>query len=416
MTEAATAPVGKILTKSFVLLFGVRFLTRIVELMNSTVIPLYITDRGYSMTVAGLVSTLYLYSSMWPRPFIGPILDKKGRWLCVFASTALLGGIFGAYAALLPMAAFVLLRVVQGVANCGQSTAINCMFTDIIPPARMTEGIGYYGIAGTLASSVGPALVLFFIDGFSYTTCFAAMSVLCAAAACFMFAIRDAKKLPPVLATERDAVDKETAVPKTKQRLTWRSFVAMEALLPSAIMGGYVFCNMAVPIYIAVLGRERTIENLALYFAVGPWAGVAARLTVGWLARRFGDIPVTVVSLAAIAATMMGTYASHTIFPLVLCGIIYNYFHTVVYTTIKSVTVRRAKPEGRGANMATFMMIMDIGQGAGATVWGIIGTAVGVGMIYPLCAVCTLAVMLCVIFLLKPNMEQYQNQLTEADE
>jgi len=405
MAESATAPDGKILSKSFVLLFGVRFLTRIVELMNGTVIPLYITDRGYSLTVAGLVSTLYLYSCMWPRPFIGPMLDRKGRWLCVFASTALLGVIFGAYAALLPMTVFVLLRVVQGAANCGQSTAINCMFTDIIPPARMTEGIGYYGIAGTLASSVGPTLVLFFIDGYSYTTCFTAMSALCAAAAFSMFAIKDNRKAASISTPSYEAMSKEQVAPPKKQKLTWRNFIAMEALLPSLIMGGYVFSNMAVPIYIAVLGRERAIESLALYFAVGPWAGVVARLTVGRLARRFDDIPVTIVSMAAVAATMLGIYASHTILPLVLCGISYNYFHTVVYTTVKSVTVRRAKPEERGTNMSTFMMIMDIGQGAGAMVWGIVGTAVGVGTIYPLCAICTLAVMLCVIFLLKPNMK-----------
>lgn len=54
----------------------------------------------------------------------------------------------------------VIFRVMQGFGFGISSTAIATIVTDVTPPARMLEGIGYSGVGITITTAIGPSMAL----------------------------------------------------------------------------------------------------------------------------------------------------------------------------------------------------------------------------------------------------------------
>ncbi|WP_207649523.1 hypothetical protein [Desulfitobacterium chlororespirans] len=90
--------------------------------------PVFALELGGTEAWAGMVTGMFTLASVIMRPITGfPVLCFY--FFCV-SSTALGWG--------------------------ASSTASSTIATDIIPKARMGEGMGYFGLTGTLAMAVGP--------------------------------------------------------------------------------------------------------------------------------------------------------------------------------------------------------------------------------------------------------------------
>src|SRR5699024_6380862 len=58
------------------------------------------------------------------------------------------------------------------------TTASGTIATDLIPPKRRGEGMGYFGLSGNLALAIGPALGLTLADVISFKQLFLVCSAL----------------------------------------------------------------------------------------------------------------------------------------------------------------------------------------------------------------------------------------------
>src|SRR5690606_20803772 len=66
------------------------------------------------------------------------------------------------------IAALMVLRVFHGASWAFSTTAIGTAITDIIPPARRGEGLGWFGMAMTVAMAIGPMLGIWVLQHYSF--------------------------------------------------------------------------------------------------------------------------------------------------------------------------------------------------------------------------------------------------------
>src|SRR5699024_6540451 len=80
----------------------------------------------------------------------------------------------------------LIVRVVQGIGVGLATTATGTIVSQIIPPSRTGEGIGYFSSSVVLAQAIGPLIGILLIQYFSYTYVF--IFSLTIGIVCFLFA------------------------------------------------------------------------------------------------------------------------------------------------------------------------------------------------------------------------------------
>src|SRR5699024_914105 len=78
----------------------------------------------------------------------------------------------GSYAFIISIGVLVIMRIVQGIGWGFSTTATSTIATDLVPPERRGEGLGYFGLSGNLALAFGPALGLTLVGIISFTSLF----------------------------------------------------------------------------------------------------------------------------------------------------------------------------------------------------------------------------------------------------
>jgi MFS family permease len=126
--------------------------------------PLFIRDHGGDKAEIGLMMGAMSLASVVFRPWISRLVDRFGRKRsfvvgCVLQaglSLTYLGFMDGTLAEIrLPLLG---IRVIHGVAVAFCFTGGFTYIADIIPPYRINEGIGMFGVAGLSGMALGPAL------------------------------------------------------------------------------------------------------------------------------------------------------------------------------------------------------------------------------------------------------------------
>ncbi len=64
------------------------------------------------------------------------------------------------------VAALVAIRLISGVGFSALTTAAHAAAADLLPESRLAEGLGFYGVADTVAAAAGPAIGFFLYGHF----------------------------------------------------------------------------------------------------------------------------------------------------------------------------------------------------------------------------------------------------------
>jgi MFS family permease len=154
----------KLWTKEFILIISINLLVFIAIYILMAAMPLFIQEIGGNRLLAGLTSSLFTLGGFLARPWVGGLLDSKGRKRVLLFGSSLLFIPVICYSFVQSAYLLLFLRLVQGLAFSAVSTATLTIASDLIPGARRYEGIGYFGISNAVAMAVGPAVSLYFID------------------------------------------------------------------------------------------------------------------------------------------------------------------------------------------------------------------------------------------------------------
>ena len=383
---------NRIFTWDFWMIFLAAGLIRISYNMQNTLMPVYMDSLGFSAKAIGLGSTISTIASLFLRPFLGGVLDRYGRrklaifGTALFAAATLSCGFFGALAVLLAM------RGLQGAGFSAHTTAINTMAADVLPKERLSEGIGYMSLTGSVSHAIAPAIALLFVGagkysgGFSLSGSIGFLAVLC------VLLVRAPDVRSGKASETRNLLDR---------------MLEKKALKPTLITMILGACQSGLSTYMAVyaIGRGFDTGLISIYFTVSAVATMVARLVGGRISQRIGlKATLVVTSLLNVAGFLMIPF-SRSIWGIWIAAALLGFSYGTIYPMMNAMAVTESPSDRRGTAMATFLTGMDIGVGFGAGLWGVIIDAFGIDSMFLLSAVISVILYLISHALLLPRKQ-----------
>ena len=310
--------------------------------------PGWLEHRGAGEVEIGVLVAVMSIAAITARPFVGRLMDTRGRRLVM-----IVGGLIHVAAPLLYYAtdtlegivvpAIIGVRVVHGLAQAAMFSVLFTIAADLVPASRRAEGIAIFGVSGLLPLALGGLIGDFVIVDGDYRPLFA-ITAVCAALGWLI-------SLP---------------LPETRQGGPSRSFFAAARApeLRPLWFVGTVFA-MGLASYFVFLKtyliEEPALGTMGLFYGVYVLAAVFLRVAFGWVPERFGLVRVLVPSLglAAVGVTILAlaTGPAH----LIAAAIVLGTSHAFAFPILSALVVTRAQPDERGSAIALFTALFDLG-------------------------------------------------------
>lgn len=366
----------------------VNLIINIASIILITVLPLYTMTIGGNNFIAGLLTTLLTISACLCRPIFGKMLDSVGR-----RKVLILGlGMFGLSTLMLlashHLYILLFLRLVQGIGLSAYSTALGTILSDVVPIERLSEGVGYFGIASTVAMAIGPSIGLYITKNYSYQATYVVSCLIALSGIIFAYFIKYEKERDSGNVKQEDCVVISTASVDTLRQLKQSSFIERTALRPCFVMFFTVFAISAVFSFMPLFGLERNIDNIGLFFTFYAIAMVLSRIITGKIADRYGFTLAFIPGMIITFLLFITLSFAHSLPMVLLAAVFYGVGYGTVQPIVNAVVIKLCPPERRGAANATYYATLDIGFGLGSFVWGLVSQMYGFTAVFLICAVC----------------------------
>ncbi|WP_127589750.1 MFS transporter [Paenibacillus lautus] len=352
-------------TKPFIqMTVGMLFLFTGFYLLLPT-LPLYIKHLGGSETQVGLAAGAFTLTAVVFRPMVGGLVDRYGRrafyvWgLIFFVLSMYLYDWVGSILLLLA------LRILHGASWAFSTTSIGTVITDLIPTSRRGEGMGWYGMAMTVAMAIGPMLGTFIVSGYSFRTLFLVATGLSLIAFILAYMTRAPYQAKP--SAGRIQLVEKSVLPVTV------------AIFFLAVAYGGI--TTFLPLF-----AESIRVNPGTFFLVYAVALTLIRPFAGKLSDRFGEAAVIIPSLVVTAAALIVLSLSNGLPGLITAAILYGIGFGSAQPALQAATLRIAPENRRGAANASFMTAFDLGIGLGAILLGLVSERIGYAYLFTVTA------------------------------
>jgi MFS family permease len=336
-------------TRSFIfMIIGMFFLFTAFYMLYPT-LPLYLKEKGGNESQIGLAMGVFMLSSVFFRPLIGGLLDRVGRRPFIVLGLLIFAFAMYMYNWIDGIVLFMLLRIVHGMTWAVSTTSISTAITDLIPTSRRGEGMGWSGMAMTLAMAIGPMFGLWVTQNHSYHSLFLLTVVLSALALCLTFGAKI--KFKPQ--TEKRKI---TLLEKSVLPITASVFLLFIA---------YGGITSFVPLF-----ADSIKVNSGTFFLVYAATLVLIRPLSGKLSDRYSEsfviLPALVITISALVVLSFST----NLFGLIFSAILYGIGFGSAQPALQAATIRLANPERIGGANASFSTGADLGIGLGAMILG----------------------------------------------
>jgi len=359
----------------------------------------YALQRGASVPAAGVIVGMFSITALFARPVSGIISDRLNKKYVFMAATALIGLSLIGYGISAGIASLVVFRFIHAVAFSVNGTVNLALVAQTVPRKRMGEGIGYFGLGHIIATAAGPAVGLYIGERFGLSAVFLAAGAIMLAVSAAMSMLphagqkanetREQQKGLHEGQKEQNTVPERPCSevrgnPKSGIRIT--DFIAVQ-VLPLAFFGSvFSMFNGVIGAYLVLLGEERGIENISLYFTVNAIALVLVRIAAGKIYDRYGISAILIPAfiLAAVAAVFIGFAGA---LPMILAAAAIKAFaQGSAQPSIQAECIRML-PDGKsGVATSTYYIGADIGQGFGPMLAGLIASAWNYEVMFYACA------------------------------
>jgi MFS family permease len=328
--------------------------------------PLYIIKHGGSKSDIGIIMGIFALSAVLCRPWISNMVDRIGRKRsytvgCIIISILpvlyllLRGNLSDFYLPLL------LLRVVHGVGVAICFTAAFTYIADIIPPDRLNEGIGMFGVTGLIGLAIGPVIAEIIISHFGFSIFFLVTAGMATIGLVLHLHLPESYTRSPHETTQ------------SFFSVMFRSRTSTVALLA----GLFGFGLSATVGFVSPFAREQAIAFISIYFICYSGAAVMTRFFGGRLADRVGEdriIPYALILTGAGLVTLMFLDGNVV---LIISGLLSGCGHGFLFPCLNALAIRDEPIDIRGKITGVFTGGLDAGAFTGSIMLGYIGEWAG---------------------------------------
>ena len=318
--------------------------------------PVYIKALGGYDAHVGLATGLFTLVAVLFRPLSGGMVDQYGRipfllWgLVVFAVTMALYGWVNSVAAL------ILLRMIQGMSWSFITTASAAAVADVIPPDRRGEGMGWFGMAMTLAMAVGPLIGVAAQEGYSFRGAFVIAAGLAVAALGAAVTVR---------------------VPFQRKAGKRRLEVFDPAAVPVSVAVAFLaLAYGAVTTFLPLFAGTIDV-NSGVFFFVYACALAVARPLAGTLSDRYGEAFVVIPATVLASVSLLVLSAATGVGGVLAAAALYGMGFGSAQPALQAAILRMVSRERIGVANASFFTAFDLGIAFGSTLLGWVSQRLG---------------------------------------
>lgn len=325
-------------------------------------LPLYVRSLGGDPVEIGLVVGSFSLGVLVVRPWVGHALDSRGRRPLLMLGSLLVAVMSPLYIWLTALGFLIAVRVVHGMGLSAFTGASTTLVTDLSPPDRRTEFLGYLSTSSILAFALGPLIGIEIAERWGYPALFAAIT------ACALASLACGSRIsgPPRHVHRSSRADYRRAI------------VRREVLVPTVTLLLLTLAHGGLFAFIPLLLEERVEFNFGLFFLAYAGASLVVRLVIGRIARLWGDGPLVWGGLVLYAlGLLLAPFARDPlsmVVPAVLLGIGFGAYQPAVY----GIVANAASDRTRGMVLSVFLAAFDTGMSLGGLVSGPIVAAYGI--------------------------------------
>lgn len=374
----------KIWTRDFVLVCLANFFIFLGFQMTLPTIPLFVKELGGSDQLIGIITGIFTFSALLLRPYAGHALESKGRQFVYMVGLAIFVLSVGSYAFIASIVLLFIMRMVQGVGWGFSTTAGGTIATDIIPPKRRGEGMGYFGLSGNLALAFGPSLGLTLAGAISFTQLF----LICAVIGLISFLLSSRIRYKQV----EQSPDKTITV----------KFDIFEktALQPSVLLFFITVTFGGIASFLPLYAAQKHIDGIELYFLVYALFLMISRMFAGKIYDKKGHEYVFLPGTVLIFVAMILLSWLPNLTTMLIAAGMYGLGFGSVQPALQAWSVDKAPNNRKGMANATFFSFFDLGVGLGAMIFGQLAFMFGYSSIYATGACSVMLSMVLYVFLL----------------
>lgn len=355
---------NKLWTGSFIKICLVNFFIFVNFHALLPTFPFFVTYLGGDAVAIGLATALFSIASIVSRPFVGWLVDTKGR--CAILVLGLIG------MTLIPMGYFisagislaVLLRTVHGAFHAASSNAASTWVADIIPQNRMGEGLGMYGLSMAISTAVAPALGLAVMNAWMTTTL--GFRPLFAVAA-----------LSALVALLIGVSIKSRSYKLSAQPLRFSELFERMSLPASITQFFFMMAYGVIEVYVAIYATTYGLPGGGIYFIFIAVATVFTRVLLGRVVDRRGEGILVYTGNAAIIAGILLLVFAHNAPCYILSALLLGYSFGAIQPSLQTMAMHTVAPERRGAASSTFFVAFDFGIALGGFLAGVLVKCLG---------------------------------------
>ncbi len=329
-------------------------------------LPLFLVNRGGNQSDVGIIMGSFALASVLCRPWISEMIDRMGRkpsftlgtLIMSFAPLVYLGFNGDLHDNYGPM---LVVRVIHGVGLAICSTAVFTYVADIIPPQRLNEGIGIFGVSGLMGLAFGPATAELVIRRWGFDAFFLTASLLGVLALTSHLGLKDS-----YVAQRRESAP-----------TFFRLLLHPKLFLVSFLAALFGIATAATGNFVAPFARELQLPFIALYYLAYSVAAVLTRFGGARLGDRVGEQRVLpyAMALAGTGLLLMALLGGNLV--LVAAGLLSGCGHGFLYPSLNAMAIRGEPGQIRGKVTGIYTGSIDTGIFAGSILLGYIGDWLG---------------------------------------
>ena len=349
---------GKLWTAGFIYLLVTNAVNASAFGMITPLVPGYVVSLGASLSFAGVVAGMISITALFARPLASVMGDRFNKKRLLVTAMSLNGFSVILYALAPGLLWLLPVRVLHGLMFSISGTVFFALGTDYIPQNRLGEGVGYLGIGQIVGMALGPNIGIYLLRSHSYRFCFALGGAGILIAGLSLMVLRD------------KYAHLSGSVNKVKRKFHLQDLIAVEVLPNALFVAILAVGNGLNNSYLVMLGIERSIGNIGLYFVINSAMLLLTRPFLGKMTDRknssYAIIPAYLMFASALTLIGFSKGLTPVLFAAVLASIGNGAMPSIQADCIKKLDSRRST-----VATGTYFIGMDIGMFTGQLFGGV---------------------------------------------
>jgi MFS family permease len=318
----------------------------------------------------GFVMGAFAIGLLLSRAQLGKLADSRGR-----KQVLLVGALVAAIAPLgylstqsIPL--LFLIRAFHGISIAAFTTAYSALVTDLSPPGKRGELIGYMSLVSPIGLAFGPAIGGFVQDWFGYTPLFAMSATFAATAVFFTDQIAE-----PNFAdlTKSDSLSEDKNSQKFWQML-WNRRVRIPALV--LLLVGLVFGTLSS--FMPLFMQETKVNlNPGLFYSTAAIASFSMRVVTGRASDKYGRGLFISGGLICYTLSMLLLYLANNSGAFLISALVEGCGGGTVMPMMVTLMSDRCEPHERGRLFSLCIGGFDLGLAMAGPTLGFVAEQVG---------------------------------------